>query len=84
MFMDKVLREQGNETRQRMYDFIVEFMTKNGYSPSIREIAEGIGLKSVSNVYDHLTILEQHGKIKMEEGKPRTISLVGYKFVKVD
>lgn len=43
MFMDKTLREQGETTRQRIYDFLVEFMTENGYSPSIREIAEGIG-----------------------------------------
>lgn len=82
--MDKILKEQGETTRQRMYDFLVEFMTENGYSPSIREIAKGTGVKSTSNVYDHLVILEQLGMIHTENGKARTISLVGYKLIKVE
>ena len=35
--MDKKLqlKEQGIVTRQRIYDFLVEYITKNGYSPII-------------------------------------------------
>lgn len=81
--MNNELQEQGIETRQGVYDFLVKFITENGYAPSVREIAEATGLKSTSSVYEHLQILEMAGKIHMEKNKPRAISLVGYKFVKV-
>lgn len=74
--------EQGKENRKNVYDFIVKFITNNGYSPSMREIGDGVGLKSTATVYNHLLILEKLGMIHMEQGKTRTISLVGYKLVK--
>lgn len=75
-------RALGKENRKSVYDFIVKFITNNGYSPSTREIADGVGLKSTAAVYNHLLILEKVGKIHMEQGKTRTISVVGYKLVK--
>ena len=80
--MDKQLTEQGNNTRRSIYGFIVEFITTNGYSPSIREIAEGTGIKSTSTVKEQLYMLERLGKIRTQEFKPRTISLVGWEYVK--
>lgn len=80
--MGKSSREQGKENRKNVYDFIVEFITQNGYSPSMREISEGTGLMSTSTVRDHLKMLEAFGKIHIKEGKNRTISLVGFKLVK--
>ena len=84
--MDKKLQlqEQGMATRQRIYDFLVEYITKNGYSPSYLEIADGTGLKAKSRVHHYISVLEDMGKIHTQNGKTRTISLVGYKFVKVD
>lgn len=82
--MDKDLENKGVISRRRVYDFIVDFITKNGYSPSIREICEGTKLSSTSSVYAHLEMLETMGKIHMKKGKTRTISLVGYKFVKIE
>lgn len=73
---------QGKENRKSVYDFIVDFITENGYSPSMREISEGTGLMSTSTVRNHLMMLEAFGKIHIKEGKSRTISLVGFKLVK--
>ena len=81
-YVRKELTEQGNNTRRSIYGFIVEFITTNGYSPSIREIAEGTGIKSTSTVKEQLYMLERLGKIHTQEFKPRTISLVGWEFVK--
>lgn len=81
--MDKELKEHGIESRQRVYDFLVDFITKNGYAPSVKEICDGIDLKSTSSVYNHLMVLERIGKIHMKANKTRAISLVGYNFVKV-
>ena len=80
--MDKRLVEQGINTRRSIYGFIVDFITTHGYSPSLREIAEGTGIKSISTVRDQLYMLEELGKIHTQEFKPRTISLTGYEFVK--
>ena len=64
-----------------VYKFIVDFITENGYSPSYAEIGKAVGcVKSV--VMDRIRMLELLGKIKMKRGCPRTISVVGYEFVK--
>ena len=41
-------------SREKVYNFIVEFMEKNGYSPSVREICIGTNLSSTSSVSNHL------------------------------
>ena len=81
--MDKRTETQGIETRKKIYDFIIAFITKNGYSPSIREICSGTNIKSTSTVYRQLLVLEKMGMIRTKMSKSRTISVVGYKFVKV-
>ena len=80
--MNKVLRKQGNNTRSKIYDFIVEFITTNGYSPTIMEICRGTGIRSSATVHSHLDILEQLGLIQTKDFKPRTISVTGYNFTK--
>lgn len=72
----------GKQNKRSVYGFVVEFIKSKGYSPSIREICKGTGIMSTATVRDHLNILKENGVINMEEGKSRTISLVGYKFVK--
>lgn len=61
------------ETQQAVYDFIVEYISENAYSPSIREICNGVGLKSTSTVHNHLRRLSDDGLIQFLEGKRRTI-----------
>ena len=78
----KVTAKQGNSTLSRVYDYIVEYMTDNGYAPSVRDICMGVGLKSTSTVYHYLEILVDLGKIEMKELSPRTIKVVGYHFEK--
>ena len=68
--------------REKIYNFIVNFMTNKGYSPSIREIGDAVGLSSTSSVFNQLMNLQDEGLIKMQNGKSRTISLVGYRLMK--
>ena len=42
-------------------DFLADFVRDNGYQPSIREIAKGIGVKSLRGVTVHLDALEKKG-----------------------
>ena len=39
---------------ERVYNFIVKFITENCYSPSIMEICEGAGMCSKSSVHECL------------------------------
>lgn len=70
--------------RERVYNFLVEFITKNGYSPSVREICIGANFRSTSSVCAHLETLKTMGMIDMKENTPRSISLVGYNVLKGD
>ena len=82
--MKKTLNEQGTGVREEIYNFLIKYMTENGYAPTVREIGEAVGLKSTSSVYNHLQVLEVLGKIKMGNGyKPRAIQLIGYELKKV-
>lgn len=63
--------------QQRVYDYIISFQRDQGYSPSIREIGEALGLKSPSTVHFHIKALIHAGLIHKMEGKTRTITIVG-------
>jgi len=47
----------------------------NGYVPSLREIAEAVGLASTSSVAYQLSALEGKGYLSRESGRPRTAVL---------
>lgn len=59
--------------RRKILDFIGESMERRGYSPSLREIADAVGLKSVSTVSYHLKVLERAGYLTRDAGMPRTV-----------
>ena len=80
--MKNQIMEIADRKMERVYQFIVDFIKKNGYSPSFREISDGTDIKSVASVRDKLKLLEYEGLIRTKECQPRTISLTGYKFVK--
>ena len=60
--------------QQRVYDFLLAFTAEHGYPPSVREIADGTGLKSPSTVHFHLKALEEAGAISKSAGKTRAIT----------
>lgn len=66
---------------QETYQFIIDFIKENGYSPSYREIANSTGC-ALSTVVYRLEKLVELGMIKMKPESSRTISVVGYQFVK--
>lgn len=57
------------------YDFIYDFMSKNGYSPSYKEIAERFGVYK-STVQRMLYKLNAAGHVKLTPGANRHIILV--------
>lgn len=65
-----------SKRQQQIYDFICSYTTEHGYPPSVREIGSAVGLASPSTVHMHLKVLQEHGLIKRDSKKPRTIEVV--------
>lgn len=56
-------------------EFIKAFISKNGYSPTVREIREHMGYNSASTAFCIVERLIKKGQIRKNRG-PRTIHLV--------
>jgi repressor LexA len=52
------------ERRQRILDCIARTVRERGYPPSVREIADAVGLASTSAVHHHLIALERDGLLE--------------------
>lgn len=62
--------------QQAIIDFISRHIEEKGYSPTLREIGEAVGLKSTSTVHGHIERLEKQGLIKHIPSSPRSIQVV--------
>lgn len=65
------------DTREKILDFIKTFRQDNGYSPSVREVAEHCGVKSPSVVQYHLNHLQEAGFITKDKDRSRSLGVVG-------
>jgi repressor LexA len=52
------------ERRQRILDCITRTVQERGYPPSVREIADSVGLASTSAVHHHLIALQRDGLLE--------------------
>ena len=59
--------------RERILEFIKNYIASNGYPPAIREICTALDIKSPSTVHAHLQTLRELGYISMTEGRNRSI-----------
>lgn len=71
-------RDSLSERQRRILEVITDSKVLRGYPPSIREIAEAVGLQSTSSVSYHLTQLEEKGLLRREDKKPRAVDIRGY------
>lgn len=67
-------------TKERqVLDFINQFIRRYGFAPTLKEIADGIGVRAIATVHEHLRSLEAKGFLKISTGTMRGIELVGKK-----
>lgn len=66
--MEKMTRRE-----QVIYDYVIRYRAKMHFSPSMREIADGVGLYSVSTVHKHVHSLVDKGWFLPYTGKNRAI-----------
>ena len=68
---------QKGENRQReAMKFIIRFQRNNGYPPHVRDLCEGIGIKSPSHAQKLLEQLETRDLIAREGSKSRAIRIL--------
>lgn len=72
--------KQLTENEQLVLSFIKTYAVKRGLLPSVREIAERIGLKSTSGVFYYMSNMEKKGYISKMEGSKR-YSVKGLKYI---
>src|SRR5256885_16653629 len=64
--------------RQReIWSFLVDYVDRHGYPPTVREIGSAVGLASPSTGHAHLANLERAGLLRRDPTKPRALELFG-------
>lgn len=63
------------KTKDKILLYIYEQTQQKPYPPSVREIGEGVNLKSTSTIHAHLHRLKENGLLDFEPSCPRTTSL---------
>lgn len=61
----------------QILDFIRQHIESTGSAPTLRQIADAIGVSSLATVHEHLAVLQEKGLIKRSSEGKRTIDLVG-------
>jgi repressor LexA len=65
--------------QQEIWQYLVDYVDRHGYPPTVREIGEAVGLASPSTVHAHLANLERAGLLKRDPTKPRALDLIGHR-----
>lgn len=61
--------------QKNIWDYLQEYITTNGYAPTLEEIGAHFGLSSMATVHKHLTNLEKKGVIARQWNLSRAIEL---------
>src|SRR5512144_2035961 len=62
--------------QKEILDFVGDYIGREGYAPTIEEIAHHFGLHSLATVHKHLTNLQEKGLIKRAWNRSRALELV--------
>jgi repressor LexA len=65
--------------QKQILDYVKQYIDKYGYSPTLGEIAEAMGVSSLATIHEHLEALVQKGVIKKFEGAVRGIEVIDQK-----
>ncbi len=62
--------------QKEIYEFVRSFLEREGYAPSLEEIAAGFGLSSVATVHKHIQNLVEKGLLRKAWNRSRSLELV--------
>jgi len=75
--MVQAVTKQDQQRADRILEFIRDRISERGYPPTVREIAEAVGLASTSAVHHHLLKLEREGKLQKDATRSRALTIPG-------
>lgn len=62
---------------RRILDYLIDYLRRNTYQPSIREIGRRFNIKSTKTVSEHLQSLADKGWIERDPSRSRGVRLLG-------
>lgn len=65
-----------SKIERRILDYLVDYLRKNSYQPSIREIGKRFGIKSTKTVSEYLQGLADKGYIEREASRSRGVKIL--------
>jgi len=71
------MRNALTERQRQVLDFLKEHVSEKGYPPTMREVAQSLGVKWTKGVEKHFQALEKKGYIKRSSGA-RTLEIEGF------
>jgi repressor LexA len=71
------MTESLTKIERRILDYLVDYLRKNTYQPSIREIGKRFGIKSTKTVSEYLQALADKGYIEREASRSRGVKILG-------
>lgn len=63
------------DRQRQIIDAVRDGVERNGYPPTVRQIADHVGLRSPSSVAHHLATLQKLGLLERAYGKPRAVDI---------
>jgi repressor LexA len=72
-------KEALTPTQEKIFDFLKDFLWRQGFPPTLREIASQFGLRGPKAPQKTLNILERKGYIRKIPGGSRAIEIIGSK-----
>ena len=64
-----------DEKLSKVMDYIRKFTEENGYTPSVREIAQECNIKSTATVHSYISRLQDKGYLNKTENKKRAVAI---------
>lgn len=61
------------DRQQEIYDFVIAFRLRKGYSPTIAEIAEEFDFKSANAAQEHVSCIVDKGHLLRDYGISRSL-----------
>ena len=71
------MRNPLTQRQREVLDFLKEYISERGYPPSMREVAQNLGVKWTKGIEKHFRALEKKGYIKRSPGA-RTLEIQGF------
>ena len=69
------MNNQLTQAQEELFEWIRNYMRDFQHSPSIRQMMDGMGLKSPAPIQSRLKHLQEKGYISWQEGRARTLQL---------